>query len=103
MAGVEVRTGDVKAYSNRDGIASFHNLTSGVHEFDAYFNWFKSCGSVALDVKGDNIASATVTMRLVPGQGWVNQNGKSVTPTPEDLAAQAAEDSIPCPEVTKSR
>ena len=102
MVGVEVRTGDIKAFSNLDGVATFHDLAPGPHEFNAYFNWSTSCGPVTVDVNQSSVAAATITMRPLPGQGWVNQDGKAVTPTAEDLAAQAVEDSLPCPERPKS-
>ena len=98
MVGVEVRTGDIKAFSNLDGVATFHDLAPGPHEFNAYFNWSTSCGPATVDVKQSSTAAATITMRPVPGQGWVNQDGNAVTPTAEDLATQAVEDSLPCPE-----
>ena len=102
MVGVEVRTGDIKAFSNLDGVATFHDLAPGPHEFNAYFNWTTSCGPATVDVKQSGTAAATITMRPLPGQGWVNRDGRAVTPTAEDLATQAVEDSLPCPERLKS-
>ena len=98
MVGVEVRTGETKAYTNLDGVAAFYNLTPGRHDFNASFNWFQSCGPASVDVNDANVAAATITLRLTPGQGVVNQDGKAVTPTAQDLADEAVEDSLPCPE-----
>jgi hypothetical protein len=97
MPGVEVRSGPQTAFSNLDGVATFHELAPGPHTFDAHFKWFRSCGPVTLVIGGASPAVATITMRLVPGQGWVDTEGRAVTPTAEDLAQQSAEESRPCP------
>ena len=79
----------------------FYNLPTGAHEFNAYFKGFRSCGPVAIDVNGAGRPAGTITLRPIPGQGWVNQYGDPVTPRPDDLAAEAAEQALPCPEVPK--
>jgi hypothetical protein len=103
LVGVEVKTGETRAYTNLEGIATFYDLTPGRHDFNASFNWFQSCGPASVTVSDATIASATVTLRLTPGQGLVNQNGKAVTPTAQDLADEAVEDSLPCPEPSTSQ
>ena len=98
MPGVEVRTGTFSAFTNQDGVATFHDLPLGQHEFDARFRGFRSCGPAVLEVDGGVSPSATITLRLIPGQGWIDMEGKAVTPTAADLQAEANEEALPCPE-----
>jgi hypothetical protein len=99
MPGVEVRTDGVSAGTDTFGVATFRSLTPGPHSFDAHLRGFKSCQPVTLIVSnGGSPAEGTITMRLLPGQGWVDGQGRAVTPTAENLASEAAEAAAPCPE-----